>query len=238
MRRSAIFCLSLFLASAHSLWAQDDHNLHAWVNYFGDHPIGDTKFELHAEGQWRRAKVGETWQQLLLRPGLNFQLRKNVLLSGGYGFIETYRYGDFPVAAKFPEHRIYEQAQITARAGGLDWQNRLRLEQRFFGGQAERYENRFRYMLRTNVPLPWQERKYYLTLWNEIFYNFGEDVAFNTFDQNRAAVALGRHLNGHTRLEVGFMEQTLQQRSGRVFEHNHTLLVALYSRMPLGGRRP
>ena len=211
--------------------------------YFGDHPVKASKWGAHLEGQWRRADMGLKWQQLLLRPGVNYQLNSKVLLTAGYGFVETYRYGDFPVRAAFPEHRIFQQALITPRFLGLDWQNRLRLEQRFLGEMAEqpdgsfrrvawRHENRFRYMLRTNVPLG--SGKYYIGLYNEIFFNFGKNVAANVFDQNRAYIALGRTIARETRLEVGFMEQTLQQRSGQVFEHNHTLQVSIVSRLPFG----
>lgn len=224
----------VLLLAAGGLSAQNDHNAHAWFMYFGDHGLGKSRFGVHWEGQWRRAELGRTWQQLLLRPALNFQLNKKVMLTGGYGFIDTHRYGDFPAREKFGEHRLYEQVQVTQRFLGLDWQNRLRLEQRHILGFAARYENRFRYMLRTNIPLPWGDQRYYLGLYNEVFYNFGKNVAFNVFDQNRAYVALGRQLPKQTRLEIGFMEQTLQQRNGRVFEHNHTLQVAIYSRLPFG----
>ena len=219
------------LLIAASAFAETDNNANGWYMYFGDHGIGKSRFGVHLEGQWRRADLGLKWQQLLLRPALNFQLNKKVMLTGGYGFVETHRYGDFPAREKFPEHRTFEQATVTQRFLKLDWQNRLRLEQRHILGYAARYENRFRYMLRTNVPL---SKKYYVGLYDEVFYNFGKNVAFNVFDQNRAYVALGRNLPRQTRFEVGFMEQTVQQRSGRVFEHNHTLQVAIYSRMPFG----
>lgn len=216
--------------------AQVDNNAHAWFMYFGDHPIANSRFGVHLEGQWRRADVGLTWQQLLLRPAVNFQLNKKVMLTGGYGFIETHRYGDYPARENFLEHRTFEQANITQKFLGLDFQNRLRLEQRHILGYAARYENRFRYMLRTSVPLPIGDgKKYYLGLYDEIFYNFGKNVSYNVFDQNRAYVALGRNLKHQTRVEVGFMEQTIQQRNGRVFEHNHTLQIAIYSKLPFFG---
>ena len=223
------------LLAARPAVAQTDHNAHAWLDYFGDHPLGASRFEAHLEAQVRRAELGASGQQLLLRPGVNYQLRPRVSLTGGYGFVETYPYGDYPVARRFPEHRLFEQVQVTPHGWGLDWQNRFRLEQRHIGGAAARYENRFRYMLRTNVPVGHGGR-YYLSLYDEVFYNFGAAVAENTFDQNRAAVMVGRSLTKSNRFEVGFMEQTLQHRDGRVMEHNHTLQVALYSRVPFGPR--
>ena len=225
---------SLLLASLPALAATDD-NAHAWYMYFGDHPIARTKWGVHLEGQWRRADLGVNWQQLLLRPGVNYQLTNKIVLTGGYGFIETYRYGDFPVRAAFPEHRFFEQALITQRAFKLDWQNRLRFEQRNLKRTVWEYENRFRYMLRTNVPLPFAGRKYYIGLYDEIMFNYGKNVAANVFDQNRAYIAVGRNVGRETRVEVGFLEQTVQQRSGQVFEHNHTLQVSIVSRLPFGG---
>lgn len=202
--------------------------------YFGDHSIMKTKWGIHLEGQWRRADLGLNWQQLLLRPGVNYQLTPKISLTAGYGFIQTYRYGEFPVRAAFPEHRFFEQVLITQRALKLDWQNRFRLEQRNLKRTTWELENRVRYMLRTNIPLPFAERRYYLGIYNEIMFNFGKNVASNVFDQNRAYIALGRNVGHETRVEVGFMEQTIQQRSGQVFEHNHTLQVAIVSRFPFG----
>ncbi|MCX6613206.1 MAG: DUF2490 domain-containing protein [Acidobacteria bacterium] len=222
-----------------------DNNAHGWYMYFGDHQIKQTKWGLHLEGQWRRENVVTQWQQLLLRPAVNYQLNPHIMLTSGYGFVQTHRYGDYPAKSAFPEHRFYEQAQIASKWRKTEWTNRLRLEQRNIGQTtlipsggynvtSWRYENRFRYMLRTNVPLPFGENKYYLGIYDEFFVNFGKNVAFNTFDQNRAYIALGKKLPHQTKLEVGFMEQTLQHRDGRVMEHNHTLQIAIYSKLPFG----
>jgi len=224
---------------------QNDNNTHAWFMYFGDHPIAKTRWGIHLEGQWRRANVVNTWQQLLLRPGVNFQLTKNVSLTGGYGYIDTYQYGDFPAVAKFPEHRIFEQVLVNKRVGKLDFANRFRLEQRNIGVMARdaagdykvdsyRYENRVRYQIRTTLPLALGDGKSYVALANEIKFNFGKYVEKNVFDQNRAYVALGRDLGHQTKFEFGFLEQTLQRRGGLIFEHNHTLQFAIFSKLPLG----
>lgn len=203
--------------------------------YFGDHQIGKSKWGVHLEGQWRRADLGLRWQQLLLRPGVNYQVHPRLLLTTGYAFIDTHRYGDYPVPVKFPEHRFFQQAVWNKRAGRLDLQSRFRLEQREIGlpgngAQPWRHENRFRYMLRANAPLG--QSKYYVGLYNELFVNWGRNVVGNHFDQNRAYVALGRNLARQTRIEIGFMEQTLQRRGGVIREHNHTLQLAVSSRMP------
>src|SRR5687767_4006686 len=164
--------------------------------------------------------------QLLLRWGANYYLTPNVTLTGGYAYIRTHRYGNYPVAARFPEHRIWQQALVVHRLRPrAALQHRYRLEQRYLGqtGPAKwRYENRFRYMLRADFTLTQRDNRpdWYIGTYNELFVNFGRNVAANVFDQNRAYVALGKSAGRVGRLEIGYMNQLLQQRNGRIFENN------------------
>jgi hypothetical protein len=217
-----------------------DNNLHGWFVYSGDHTISG-KWGLHLEGQWRRHEVVRP-QQLLLRPAVNYQLGKNVGLSAGYGWVSTHRYGEFPTAVPFPEHRIYEQAIVNHAAGGTSLQHRFRIEQRWLGvrsalpdgtrlDQGWRYQNRFRYMFRSVQPLkgPW-----YLAAYDEIFFNLPPFGVARAFDQNRAFGGAGYRIGSYTRIETGYMQQTLLQRNGRVMELNHTLHFSVYSTLPFG----
>lgn len=234
---------ALLLAAVPTLPAADqsDSNQNLWLNYVGDHPLGNSPWGLHLESQFRRADHGENWQQLLLRPGINYTISPSITLSAGYAWVNTYTYGDIPVAHDFPEHRLWQQVVFNHKALGLDWTHRVRLEQRRIGEMLQqngewdvanwRYENRFRYMLRTTLPLS-SDKKWYLALWDELFLNFGSNVSLNYFDQNRIFIGLGRKLSDTTRLEIGFMEQTVQRRGGMVWENNHTISVWLMSKWP------
>ena len=234
--------LFILLALVGSLGAADhsESNSNLWLNYVGDHPIGKGPWGVHLESQIRRADFGGNWQQLLLRPGINYTISPALTVSAGYAWVETHPYGDIPIAADFPEHRLWEQAVVSHKALGLDWTHRLRLEQRRIGEVAPatgdvtnwRYENRIRYMLRTTIPLS-ADKKWYLALWDEVFFNFGSNVSMNYLDQNRVFIGLGRQLSDNTKLEIGFMEQTVQRRGGNVWENNHTLTVWLTSKWPV-----
>jgi hypothetical protein len=238
------------IATSIALWSQvctamadeNDSNGNLWMNYVGDHPILGTKWGIHLEGQARRAEMGDEWQQLLLRPGVNYQLTPDTTLSMGYGYVETHRYGDFPAMHDFPEHRFWQQVAHNRKWMGLDWTHRIRLEQRWIGEMEKdsdgdwdvghwRYENRLRYMLRATIPLT-PSKKTYLALSDEIFINFGSNVVGNEFDQNRAFVGVGYKFNSTTKLEAGFMEQTIQRRGGKIWEHNHTPVIWLVSTHP------
>jgi hypothetical protein len=244
--------LLAWLLAGTAVWAQSmsvpatarqfTSNAHGWFMYFGDHPVkAGSKWGIHLEGQWRRHDVVSRWQQLLLRPALNYEVNRNLVLTGGYGLITTHRYGAFPTAAPFPEHRLFQQALVRQAIGKWSLSHRYRLEQRFLGekrvladGRRElvrwRHENRFRYMFRLMRPIhgPWG-----VALYDEFFLNFGRNVAANVFDQNRAYAALTHSLGKASRIEVGYLNQIVQQRNGRIFENNHTVQVAIYSTLPL-----
>jgi hypothetical protein len=219
----------------------DNNNL--WLNYVGDHAVGQGPWGLHMELQNRRSDWGGDWQQILFRPGINYQYSPNLRFSAGYAYVYTFPYGENPGASEFPEHRAWEQVLQKFKFLDLDWQQRFRLEQRWIGemakdprdGDFERYdwrsENRFRYMLRTEIPLT-DDKKNYVAIWDEIFFNFGGNVVGNTFDQNRAFLGLGRKLTDTTRLEVGYLEQTVQRRGGEIQDNNHTVSVWLTSSEP------
>lgn len=219
-----------------------DHNAHAWLMYFGDHPVSP-KWGLHLEAQVRRAKVGATWQQLLLRPGVNYKVNDHLMLTGGYAYVRTVPYGAYPSAAVFPEHRFWEQALIKHKVGRVTLQHRLRQEQRLVGivpgrdAEVDDWQSRhrFRYMLRGDIPLPIGGKKRFgIGLYDEFFVQFGANRGPQALDQNRAYAALTYKITPNNRFEVGYLHQYIPQRNGRIFEHNHTLQFALFSTSPFG----
>jgi len=206
-----------------------DHSSHAWLTYFGDHPFGNSKWGAHLEGQVRRHDLGGTWQQLLLRPAVNYDVSPALTLTAGYAYARTHSYSDFsPANPATNEHRLWEQAIWRYRAGRAALNSRFRLEQRFIGSAKPgfRYENRVRMWEQVTVPI---SGPVYFTAYDEIWFYIKPYVSNSVFDQNRAYAAVGYRVKPAWRVEVGYMNQALLQRSGSVLESNHTLVVSLYS---------
>jgi hypothetical protein len=209
-----------------------DVNRHGWYSYSGDHAVSG-RWGFHFDAQWRRSEIINQWQQYQLRPGLNYQPSPNVLLTLGYAYTRNYPYGEFPVRAAFPEHRIYQQALV---------QHRLRLEQRFIdypNSEPRRwtYQNRFRYMLRGEFPLARRKDEsvsWYLPASNEILIGIPPNFGARPFDQNRLFVGVG-HAKRAVKVEVGYLNQFLGQRNGRIFEFNNTLFMSVTSTLDIGG---
>jgi hypothetical protein len=218
-------------------------NTIGWYNYFGTFKVSE-KFGIHTEYQWRRDNTISTWQQSLLRVGLNYNLNPRVVFRVGYAWIETFPYGEFPLnglGRDFTEHRIFEMVQLAHKEGIVDFSHRFMLEQRFVGRYSSASKttedefpllHRMRYMVRLQIPLKGKEIKDktpYVALYDELFIGFGENVNANVFDQNRIGVLLGYRFNKNLRLEGGYLTQTLQfgrEINGQnVFQTNSGLLL-------------
>jgi hypothetical protein len=211
----------------------NDHNAHGWYMYFGDHPIAPgSKWGVHLEGQYRRHNVITQWQQLLIRPGINYQLTPKVMLTGGYAYIRSNVYSEHAAPAPVSyEHRLWEQAWVRYRTGKAAWSTRLRFENRFIGtGRDYRYENRFRAWQQIRVPIA---PKKYFTAYDEFWFYVKPYVSNSWFDQNRAYTAIGFELRPTMRLETGYMNQTILVRTGTRLEFNHTFMLSLFSTAPL-----
>jgi hypothetical protein len=206
----------------------NDHNAHGWYMYFGDHPLASSKWGLHLEGQWRRHNVITQWQQLMIRPGVNYQLTPKVMLTAGYAYIRSNVYSEYAAPGPAtPEHRLWEQAWIRYKTGNIGWSTRLRFENRFIGtGRDYRYENRFRAWQQIRIPIA---PKTYFTAYDEFWFYVKPYLSNSWFDQNRAYAAVGFELRPTMRLETGYMNQTLLARNGSRLEFNHTLMISLFS---------
>lgn len=218
---------------------------HAWFAYTAQAKL-TKKWGLHLEGQWRREELGIKPQQLLLRAGVMYHILPTLQATAGYGFIQTYPYGDFPVKCAFPEHRFWEQLQTKSSYLKWDTWLRLRLEQRFSKlpvlnatvyepGDAV-YTNRMRIMNKWNYPL-WKNKlnshALYASAYDEVFLSFGKNVNYNLLDQNRIGLMLGYKLLPTTNLEVGYLLQTIIKSNGIQVENNHTLNVAFFTNLDL-----
>lgn len=198
-----------------------DRNNIGWVPLTVQARLND-KWSLHSEFQWRRVDAIHSPQQNLLRFGLTWHSQSQHRFQVGYAWILTHPYGDFPLAENgaFVEHRSYQQWFFAAEANkrGAVFNNRLRAEQRWLevldtNSRFVRwnYLNRLRLMQRMQWPLKALHPSLYAAVSNEIFIGFGRNIGLNIFDQSRLYGGLGLNLNKNVQIELGVMNQILQQ---------------------------
>lgn len=233
------FFLLPFISKAQNDRIKDDNTL-AWAQLIGTVKLTN-KWDALFEYQWRRTNGLKHWQQSLLRTGIQYRLNNQFSFAAGYAWIETFPYGDFPLAANgtFPEHRIHEQVQLKNTFGKLAINQRLRIEQRWIGRVQPNtnrkiedwiYSNRFRHLLRLQYPLV-NNNKLYSAVADEIFISAGKNVGANVFDQNRIMAILGSKISNQISLEAGFINQTLFQgrrvSNNTIVQNNNGVTLAL-----------
>lgn len=221
----------------------NDFNNINWVQSINTVRL-NKKWSLHLEYQWRRTNGLKDWQQSLLRVGANHKLNENITAQVGYGWIETFPYGDFPIATAgtFPEHRIYEQITFRQPVKKFIFSHRFRIEQRWLGrvkpntGSNREIEDwfllhRFRYQFRTQYPF-WVkgDMQLYGVAADEILIGAGNNLGTNIFDQNRIFLLLGFKLNKKITIEGGYFNQTLQQgrriNNSTIIQRNNGVVVS------------
>lgn len=216
-----------------------------WLASFNTFKTGK-KTSIHFDAQVRSSDEFKQLQTILLRPGINFHVRKNIILTAGYAFIAN-RYRSAGITDMAIEHRTWEQVLITQKIKKVTLAHRFRLEQRMLPilstepGDLTTYGHttmlgRLRYFARGILPLTKTENGFtkgpFTALQNEIFVNiFNRDkVNGKFFDQNRAYLAIGYRLNPKADLEIGYLNQYVNG-AGSAFTNNHVVQVAGYLRL-------
>jgi hypothetical protein len=233
------FLLFFLLCSTH-MQAQEPQ-FSGWAGTFNTFKLSN-RFSLHFDGQLRSTDNLDQVGTILIRPGLNFHLNKNVVFTVGHLF-NIARRNTGGISSLLTEHRPWQQALVSHKLKKVAVAHRFRFEERFIprpriagdGLEADGYDQafRFRYFIRSILPLATGNTFTsgpFLALQNELFLNTGNKTAVNgkAFDQNRLYGALG-YRKGKMDYEIGYMNQYTSTRTS--FINNHIVQLAVYKRL-------
>ncbi len=133
------------------------------------------------------------------------------------------------------ENRLYQHAQLTHAFGKIRLQQRLRIEERwqqrvmdFLPTNEYRYSTRYRYQLYLNIPV---SKKTYIpsfALADELLLQTGNDIIYNTFDQNRLFAGIRQQITPSLSFDAGYMLLHQQRLSGYQYNRNHTIRLFFY----------
>lgn len=141
------------------------------------------------------------------------------------------------VGTKFAlERRVYQQALWRAKIGRTTFLQRIRIEQRWQevlntqDGSVDhiRFTNRFRFLMSATVRAFDNMKLPQPVISNEIHFHVGQEVIYNTFDQNRLFVGINQHIKNDWSLDFGYMLVYQQKYSGVDYDMNHTIRLFFY----------
>lgn len=133
------------------------------------------------------------------------------------------------------ENRIYQQAFLSSKLGKIGIVQRIRNEQRWIEKIANdqftgnyRFSNRIRYLLAFNIPIFKNPKYPSLSLSDELMIQFGKEILYNTFDQNRLFLGIRQPISKTLNFDFGYMQSFQQKASGYQYDKIHTLRCFFY----------
>ena len=133
------------------------------------------------------------------------------------------------------EKRLYQQLLWRSVNGRTKFFQRIRTEQRWHevlepDGSVDRirFSNRVRFLFSAAIRVFEDEKKPRLVLSDEILFHFGEEIVYNTFDQNRLFIGISQRLNKNWSYDFGYMALLQQKYSGYQYDLNHTIRLFFY----------
>jgi len=173
------------------------------------------------------------WSQNITRFGLVYFVNNATKLAAGYAYVNTYfgEYKNLPA----PEHRGWQQIQWDTKYRSKTMIQRLRLEERFrhktLKDSALANGYNFNYKLRYSLgfELPINNKKQVepgalsFVASDEVHINFGKQVVYNYFDQNRFIVGLKFQTTTTDNLQVTYMNLFQQLSAGNKYKDIHAI---------------
>lgn len=202
--------IAVTLASIISLSTAHASELASWMMYFGNTTLKNDAWKIHHELQYRNHKLTQDMDQLLIRTGLQYQVKEVGTFTAGYAHVITEDMGEIDNRRK--ENRIYQEFLLPQTVKLLNVKHRFRYEQRFFDNN--RINTRYRYSIAMDFPIYrlHQDRNVYASMYNEIFIHGRKRPSTgDLYDRNRLYVGMGLKWNRNVSVQLGYMQQMFIQ---------------------------
>ena len=133
------------------------------------------------------------------------------------------------------ENRLYQQALWRVDIERTTFLQRVRTEQRWQNVLDEegnvshtRLTHRARFLISLAIRIFNNKKLPRLVLSDEVHIQFGEEIVYNTFDQNRFFIGINQRINDEVSFDFGYMNVYQQKNTGYQYDMNHTLRLFFY----------
>ncbi|MFZ4770895.1 MAG: DUF2490 domain-containing protein [Ferruginibacter sp.] len=221
---STFFCLGSLKAQV----KQTQNMNQLWLGYFNQTRLSN-KWGVWTDVHLRtKENFVNKFSQSVVRFGLTYYLNDATKLTAGYAYISHYP-ADAHKNITQPEHRPWQQVQWTTKFGKKKMMQWFRLEERFrrkilndstlASGSAFNFKLRYNFFF--DIPLSAggiQPGKFSFVVNDEVHVNFGKQIVYNYFDQNRFFLGLKYQVNEHDNVQLGYMNLFQQLPAGNKYK--------------------
>ena len=214
-----------------------------WLGYFNQ-----TRFS-NSWGLWADLHVRTkedfftNFFQNILRFGLTYYLNDATKLTAGYAYVSTYPGDNHPHVTQ-PEHRPWQQIQWHNKYKKIRTMQWVRLEEKFrrrilnqselASGYNFNYKVRYNFFLQAPLSKKGvQPKTLSFVLNDEVHVNFGKQIVYNYFDQNRFFLGFGFQTNKTDQLQFGYMNLFQQLAAGNQYKSIHAARIFYFHNLDL-----
>jgi hypothetical protein len=242
-KRMALLAMIVTLGKLGLAQKQTTHVQQVWLGYFNQTRFSD-KWGLWADLHLRtREDFVDDLSVGIARLGLTYYLNDNTKLTAGYAYVNFFP-ADNHANVSQPEHRPWQQIQWHTKYPGVRLMQWFRLEERFRRkilnndelGEGYNFNYRLRYNFFLGVPIgkkPFAAKTFAWVINDEVHVNFGKEVLYNYFDQNRFFTGFSYHVNSHDNIQFGYMNVFQQLGAGNRYRSIHGARIYYYHNLDL-----
>jgi Protein of unknown function (DUF2490) len=218
-----------------------------WFGYFNQ-----TRFS-NRWGAWAdlhlRTKEDFTnnFSQAIIRVGLTYYLNDAAKFTIGYASVSLFP-GDNHKKVTQPEHRPWQQFQWHTKFTKTRLMQWLRLDERYRRkivndstlGSGYNFNFRLRYNIWYDVPLSSKgivPKSFSFVVNDEVHINFGKEIVYNYFDQNRFFVGLKYQFTESSNIQFGYMNVFQQLAAGNKYKSIDAIRIFFYQNLDLRNKK-
>jgi hypothetical protein len=204
-----------------------------WLAYFNQTRFSD-KWGLWTDVHLRsKEDFVDDLSTFIARVGIMYYLNDNTKLTAGYAYVNHFPQEGHTNVSR-PEHRPWQQIQWHTKYPKVRLMQYIRLEERFRRkvqnndelAEGYNFNYRVRYNIFFNAPLSknaFAPRTFSFIANDELHINFGKEVVYNYFDQNRFFLGFGYQVTAANQLQFGYMNLFQQLPSGNSYRTTHAI---------------
>jgi len=233
---AAITCMASAYAQAPS--KTTTHLEQVWMGYFNQTRLSN-KWGFWAEAQLRtKEDFVDNLSVSILRVGATYYFTDMSKLTAGYAYVNHFPGNNHQNISR-PEHRIWQQFQWHNNYKKIRTMQWFRLEERYLRkvknsdelASGYNFNFRMRYNFLLQVPLSSkgvQPNTFSFILNDEVHVNFGKEIVYNYFDQNRFFLGFSYQTTPSNNIQAGFMNVFQQLASGNQYRSINTIRLSYF----------
>lgn len=198
-----------------------------WIGYFNQTRFNN-KWGLSLDAQLRsKDNFFDSLSIAEIRPGIVYYLSDIVNFTVGYAYFNHFPIDNHSQISQ-PEHRLWQQVQWNANSKRIKLSQRIRLEERWrrkikdmdelANGYYFNFRARYNFLFQVALSKKaFEPGSFSYVLNDELMVNFGKEIVYNSFDQNRFFTGFNYFFNRQTYLQFGYLNVFQQQTSGNKY---------------------